>query len=147
VTRRIIYCGCVAFVTVQNIILRRIEMEQDKQAIEAIAKLRGLFRERICNHDITFDPDQLDAIMEVYDSLFGYSHILQTLASLGYVKMVEQKLPEEDLVEDGFGSSASAVCPICGERAVYVVRPGDIRCMSCENKEFENREGTGKVKE
>lgn len=37
----------------------------------------------------------------------------------------------DDLVDDGFGTSAPAVCPICGLRAMYVCRPGDIRCGVC----------------
>jgi len=36
-----------------------------------------------------------------------------------------------ELVEDGFGSAASAICPTCGYEAVYVCRPGDIRCGVC----------------
>lgn len=35
------------------------------------------------------------------------------------------------VVEDGFGTVASSVCPDCGCRAVYVCRPGDIRCGVC----------------
>ena len=38
---------------------------------------------------------------------------------------------ENEIVEDGFGTSAPAVCSICGCRAVYVCRPGDIRCGVC----------------
>ncbi len=38
---------------------------------------------------------------------------------------------KEDIVEDGFGSLAPAVCPICNCRAIYVCRPGDIRCGVC----------------
>lgn len=38
---------------------------------------------------------------------------------------------QEDIVEDGFGTSAPAVCSECGCRAVYVCRPGDIRCGVC----------------
>src|SRR4030042_5782573 len=39
-----------------------------------------------------------------------------------------------DIVEDGFGTSAPAICPTCGYRAVYVCRPGDIRCgVCCDN--------------
>lgn len=38
---------------------------------------------------------------------------------------------DEDIVEDGFGTSAPAVCSECGCRAVYVCRPGDIRCGVC----------------
>lgn len=37
----------------------------------------------------------------------------------------------KDIIEDGFGSSSPAVCPICGCRAMYVCRPGDIRCGVC----------------
>ena len=36
-----------------------------------------------------------------------------------------------DTVEDGFGSSAPATCFECGCKAVYVCRPGDIRCGVC----------------
>jgi len=38
----------------------------------------------------------------------------------------------EDLIEDGFGCAAPAVCPVCHCRAVYVNRPGDIRCGACD---------------
>jgi hypothetical protein len=44
---------------------------------------------------------------------------------------VPQQVVNPDLVEDGFGSAASAICPTCGLRAVYVNRPGDIRCHVC----------------
>jgi len=47
----------------------------------------------------------------------------------------------EDLVEDGFGSAANAVCSKCGCRAVFVNRPGDIRCGVCYDgnpKEYYN---------
>ena len=40
----------------------------------------------------------------------------------------------KDIIEDGFGSAADAVCPTCGERAIYVARPGDVRCSNCEDK-------------
>ena len=43
----------------------------------------------------------------------------------------EDQETEEDVVEDGFGTAAPAVCPMCGCRAVYVCRPGDIRCGVC----------------
>ena len=38
----------------------------------------------------------------------------------------------DDLVEDGFGSSVSIICPRCGGRTMQVVRPGDFRCSACE---------------
>ena len=38
---------------------------------------------------------------------------------------------DDDMVEDGFGSAASIVCPGCGCKSVYVCRPGDIRCGVC----------------
>ena len=44
--------------------------------------------------------------------------------------VVEEKLTE-DIIEDGFGSAADAVCAECGCRAMYVCRPGDIRCGVC----------------
>lgn len=40
---------------------------------------------------------------------------------------------QEEIVEDGFGSAASAECPDCGCRAVFVCRPGDIRCIVCND--------------
>ena len=47
----------------------------------------------------------------------------------------------EELVEDGFGTAASAVCSICGIRAVFVCRPGDIRCGVCEGNPKEWYQG------
>ena len=38
---------------------------------------------------------------------------------------------QDEIVEDGFGMSASAICEECGCRAIYVCRPGDIRCSVC----------------
>lgn len=38
-----------------------------------------------------------------------------------------------DLIEDGFGSAAPAICPTCGCRAIYICRPGDIRCGVCSD--------------
>jgi len=43
----------------------------------------------------------------------------------------------KDIIDDGFGTAAPAVCPRCAERATYVVRPGDIRCAYCEHEDFE----------
>ncbi len=37
----------------------------------------------------------------------------------------------EEIMEDGFGSEADVICSICGCEAVYVCRPGDIRCAVC----------------
>lgn len=44
---------------------------------------------------------------------------------------MKDRITEDDIVEDGFGTSAPAVCPLCGCRAVYVCRPRDIRCAVC----------------
>jgi len=38
---------------------------------------------------------------------------------------------ESKIIEDGFGSAASAICSSCGYEAVYACRPGDIRCGVC----------------
>lgn len=38
---------------------------------------------------------------------------------------------DDDRVEDGFGCSASAYCSKCGKKAMFVNRPGDIRCGNC----------------
>jgi len=37
----------------------------------------------------------------------------------------------EEIIEDGFRTSASKVCSKCGCRSNYVCRPGDIRCGVC----------------
>jgi len=39
--------------------------------------------------------------------------------------------PDADLVEDGFGSAVSIVCPMCGNRTMQVVRPGKFQCSEC----------------
>lgn len=41
------------------------------------------------------------------------------------------ELADDEIVEDGFGTATSAICPDCGCRAMYVCRPGDIRCGVC----------------
>jgi hypothetical protein len=38
---------------------------------------------------------------------------------------------DENIVSDGFGTSAPAICHECGCRSIYVCRPGDIRCGVC----------------
>ena len=38
---------------------------------------------------------------------------------------------EEDAIYDGFGSSVSVVCPMCGDRTMQVVRPGKFQCSEC----------------
>jgi len=47
----------------------------------------------------------------------------------------------EDLIDDGLGTAASAVCPTCGKRAMYFNRPGDARCAFCEAGEFVRKRG------
>lgn len=42
------------------------------------------------------------------------------------------ELLDDDIVDDGFGTSASVYCPECGKKSIYVVRPGDIRCSNCD---------------
>lgn len=39
-----------------------------------------------------------------------------------------EKRAAAKIVEDGFGSWASSVCPKCHKKTMIVVRPGDIRC-------------------
>lgn len=38
---------------------------------------------------------------------------------------------EQDLIEDGHGSTWSAWCPECGRRTMHVVRPGKVQCSKC----------------
>ncbi|GAH03498.1 unnamed protein product [marine sediment metagenome] len=42
------------------------------------------------------------------------------------------ELLDDDIVDDGFGTSASVYCPECGKRTMHIVRPGDIRCSNCD---------------
>ena len=39
--------------------------------------------------------------------------------------------PDNDLIEDGFGSAWSAWCPTCGKKEMCVVRPGRCQCNNC----------------
>jgi len=52
---------------------------------------------------------------------------------------------EQDIIEDGFGTIAPAVCSECGCRSMYVNRPGDIRCGVCYDgnpkEDYEKGEG------
>ncbi len=38
---------------------------------------------------------------------------------------------ENDIIEDGFGSSWSAYCAMCGKKTMQVVRPGKVQCADC----------------
>jgi Zn finger protein HypA/HybF involved in hydrogenase expression len=38
---------------------------------------------------------------------------------------------DNDIIEDGFGSSWSAWCPTCGKKSMSVVRPGKVQCNNC----------------
>ena len=83
-------------------------------------------KEKLCD----FIHTTLKADSEVGISNRAYiSDILsEALYKAGY--RLDDK-PSTELVEDGFGSAAPAICSICGCRAVYVCRPGDIRCSVC----------------
>ena len=39
--------------------------------------------------------------------------------------------PDNDIIEDGFGSAWSAWCPECGKKEMVVVRPGKYQCNNC----------------
>lgn len=39
--------------------------------------------------------------------------------------------PDDDIIEDGFGSTWSAWCPTCGFKEMVVVRPGSCQCNNC----------------
>ena len=94
---------------------------------------------------------KLNLLVEVYShSDWGLCKIVQLnereaiVQGHGKAKIIRHPIPygqindnwiptikEQDLVEDGFGSAAPAICSICGYRSVYVCRPGDIRCHVC----------------
>jgi hypothetical protein len=44
---------------------------------------------------------------------------------------VEAMKMEADLIDDGFGSSWSAYCAMCGKRTMQIVRPGKAQCSEC----------------
>jgi len=52
----------------------------------------------------------------------------------GMVKEIKElkECPDDDIIDDGFGASASAYCPKCKEKSMFVCRPGDIRCSNCD---------------
>ena len=37
----------------------------------------------------------------------------------------------EQTIEDGYGSSWSAYCPMCGRKSMHVARPGKAQCSHC----------------
>jgi hypothetical protein len=37
----------------------------------------------------------------------------------------------QDIIEDGFGSSWSAYCAMCGKKSMHIVRPGKVQCGFC----------------
>ena len=38
---------------------------------------------------------------------------------------------DDETVSDGFGSTWSAWCPMCGRKSIHVVRPGKCQCEYC----------------
>lgn len=67
------------------------------------------------------------------DNLPSYQAIAQAQgeADWEWFKESRDEPPDDDIVEDGFGTSCSAYCPECHEKSMYVCRPGDIRCSNC----------------
>ncbi|NQU42150.1 hypothetical protein HQ520_02610 [bacterium] len=53
-------------------------------------------------------------------------------ATRAAVLAAAEKEEEPATVSDGLGTTVSVVCPQCGARNMQVVRPGDIRCSTCE---------------
>ena len=49
----------------------------------------------------------------------------------GTIESDEIERSDEDIIEDGFGSAWSIICPDCGERSMEVVRPGKVQCGNC----------------
>lgn len=39
---------------------------------------------------------------------------------------------KENTIEDGFGSSWSKICPVCGKDSMQIVRPGKVQCGNCD---------------
>jgi len=74
----------------------------------------------------------LDNFLDFYDVHSLYSEITTEEERVAQqICDLDKPQTSTDLIEDGFGSAASAICPTCGLRAVYVCRPGDIRCGVC----------------
>lgn len=38
---------------------------------------------------------------------------------------------DEDTLSDGFGNSWNITCSQCGQRSMFINRPGDARCRTC----------------
>lgn len=41
-------------------------------------------------------------------------------------------LKDDETIEDGFGSEWSKTCAMCGEKTMYIVRPGEAQCANCD---------------
>ncbi len=88
-----------------------------EQAIERL-------RMHVCEEILNFGESK----REGPDLTLTLDRIFTALELAGYRL---QEPPTKELVEDGFGSQAPAICPTYGNKSVYVCRPGDFRCGVC----------------
>lgn len=45
--------------------------------------------------------------------------------------LLEHWPPDDQTIDDGFGSEWSIWCPMCGKDSMVVARPGHAQCMYC----------------
>lgn len=52
----------------------------------------------------------------------------------------ERQRNKDPIIEDGFGSSWSKRCPICGKLTMAVMRPGDVQCQNPNCPQWKEQE-------
>ena len=96
-------------------------------ALEEIKKLKAELAE--ARREIERMRDALDTIEGMAtDTTFDIQGVAK--AALGG-KEGEAVKDSSAIIEDGFGSSWSAFCPMCGFKTMQVVRPGKVQCSFC----------------
>ena len=81
--------------------------------------------------DILYDPQFIAKLMR---HCWHYRGHIGDLAALARCTPYDPLFPAPDLsncISDGFGSSISAWCPMCGGKTMQVVRPGKFQCTKC----------------
>lgn len=70
------------------------------------------------------------ALTEIRDASF--EDWAKKRASAALVKIERNRVRgAKDIIEDGFGSAWSIVCPTCRRRSMQIVRPGKVQCGHC----------------
>lgn len=118
-------------------------LESELAAAKLDAALLG--EERLVHEEIgsicfaagasTADGTSVSAVKSLAEALAAKEREIENLRAALAASAPQEETPSPKTIEDGFGSTWSAVCSQCGCESMYVNRPGDARCSHCEANE------------